>query len=221
MLTARQHLEVIIKEVDKVAIIIDGHTTHSATKSINMKIDWSRFQSFFTEIARVRTINYYMTVTKLEVGNNEYDIDIDTIKLTGEDKPWWYNVINWMSYNNYKVTLKRGRDISYGDTSSIGIKSSIDVSIALDCMNLHDIDHVIFLTGNTEHADIIKALQAKGIIVTVIGNSNRRIRQELEDRALGDDKQQYPFTVSKRLIKASNYFIDFLDLIPFIGPKDK
>lgn len=221
-MNARDKLELIIKEFDRVAILIDGHTTHSATRSIDMKIDWNKFQSFFTEIARVRNINYYLTVTNVEVDSNEFDLDIDTLKLSTDDKPWWYSVVNWMSYNNFKVTLKRGREFEFSDTKSIGIKTSIDVSIALDSMNLINIDHVIFMTGNTEHTEIVKALQSRGITVTIIGNSHKRVSIAIENKQLisGDDKP-YPFTVSKRLIKASNYFIDLLDLAQFIGIDDK
>ena len=82
-MNARDKLELIIKEFDRVAILIDGHTTHSATRSIDMKIDWNKFQSFFTEIARVRNINYYLTVTNVEVDSNEFDLDIEIIKHKG------------------------------------------------------------------------------------------------------------------------------------------
>lgn len=222
-MNVRDRLEVIIKEFDRVAILIDSHTTHSATRSIEMKIDWHKFQTFFTEIGRIRCINYYLTVTNVEVDNNEFDLDIDTLKLSSEDKqPWWYTVVNWMSYNNFNVTLKRGREFEFSDTNTTGIKTSIDMSIALDSMNLINVDHVIFVTGNTEHTEIVKALQSKGIIVTIIGNSHKRIQTAIEHKQLniGEDRP-YPFTVSKRLIKASNYFIDLLDLAQFIGIDDK
>jgi len=217
MSVIRNKLESIIKEFDRVAILIDGHTTHNATRSIDMKVDWNKFQTFFTEIGRVRNINYYLTVTNVEVDSNEFDLDIDTVKLVGEDKPWWYSVINWMSYNNFNVVLKRGREFTFSDTGHIGIKTGIDMTIALDSMKLVNVDHVIFVTGNTEHTEIVKALQSKGIIVTVIGNSHKRIQTAIESGKLElNDDRPYPFTVSKRLIKASNYFIDFLDLAQHI-----
>lgn len=221
-MNARDKLEVIIKEFDRVAILIDGHTTHSATRSIDMKIDWNKFQTFFMEICRIRSINYYLTVTNVDVDSNEFDLDIDTIKLVGEDRPWWYSVINWMSYNNFNITLKRGREFEFTDTKTAGIKTSIDTAIALDSMKLIDVDHVIFVTGNTEHTEIVKALQSKGIVVTIIGNSHKRIQTAIENKqlVLGDERA-YPFTVSKRLIKASNYFVDLLDLASYIGIDDK
>lgn len=207
MTPARKKLEMIIKEMDRVAILIDGYTTHNATKSIKLKINWQEFQNYFMELGRLRYIGYYLTIPSNE-GNFENEIDVDSLKFDEHERPWWFSIVNWMSYNNFNVTIKRGREFQFTETNGKGIKTSLDITIAIEAMKL-DVDHVIFLTCNTEHHEIVNALQSRGIVVTVMGNSHK----QLEARKLIDEREiHYPFTASKKLIKSANHFIDFVEI---------
>lgn len=208
-------LELIIKEVDRIAIFIDGHATQGASKSIDLKIDWKAFQSMFMELARVKRIGYYLAVPE-NIDENGVE-DKSDLHTTG--KPWWRSVVDWMGYNNYRVVLRQGREFSYSDKSGIGIKTSIDMVLAVDAMAVADsVDHVILFTGTADYTHLVTALQSKNVVVTVVSNSFNRMK-ELNKISVGKDVN-FPFIASKALIQAANNFVDMDDFREVIGVKE-
>lgn len=200
-------LELSIKEVDRVGIFIDGHATQGATKSIDLKIDWRAFQMMFMELARVKHMGYYLAVPE---HIDETGVEDRTTPADGPGKPWWKGVVDWMGYNNYKVFLRQGREFRYSEKNGIGIKTSIDMVLAIEAMAIANVvDHVVLFTGNAEFTHLVTALQSKNVVVTVVSNSYNRLK---ELNKITEAAESYPFIASKTLIQAANNFIDLDDL---------
>lgn len=198
-------LERIVKEMDRLAVLIDGHGTQGAAAAVDMRINWDKFQKLFMELGRVKRIGYYLTVVE---PINEYDYTT----LDSSTKPWWRGVIDWMGYNNFKVTVKQGREVTFTDSGTIGVKTSIDLSLAVDAMVLaDDVEHIILFSGNADFVPLVQALQSKNVSVTVVSNSYNGVLKA--DRKEGVS----PFIASKNLIRTANNFIELGALYPLIG----
>ena len=201
MSDAKLKLGAIVKTDDRIAVFIDGHATQGASKSIDLKIDWLKFQILFMELGRVRRLGFYLTVPE------EIDANDNVDQSSG--KPWWKSVVDWMSYNNYKVVLRKGSEFNFVDTKKIGIKSSVDLALAVDAMAVAEaVDHIILFTGNSDFIHLVQGLQAKNIVVTIVSNSFNKMK---ELNKVDSNSEAYPFIASKALIKCANNFIDLAD----------
>jgi hypothetical protein len=90
----------LIKEVDRIAIFIDGHATQNAARTLNMRIDWALVRSFFLDLARVRKMGFYLAVKEPLTQSQSID-DVPA-------NVWWRSIVDWMTYNGYHTTVVRG-----------------------------------------------------------------------------------------------------------------
>jgi len=191
--TAKSALEPYFKETDKVAILIDGYATGLSAQAINLKIDWKRLGSLFRYLSRVSFMNFYLSAAP---GKED------------ETKP----LIDWLSHNGYKVTVKPGT--VYTETGIPGIdakkayKTGYDVDLASDALLLAErVDKVILFSSNIDFCPLVEALQVRGVPTTLITNSvgyTKQMREEGKIKTTG--------TIGVQLIRAANEFFELDEL---------
>lgn len=185
----------LIKEIDRIAIFIDGHSTQNAARTLSWRIDWALFRSFFLDLARVRKIGFYLAVKEPISSDDEKTPSI-----------WWRSIVDWMSYNGFYTKIVRAFDCKMMDDGKAAIKSTIDLNVCIDAMALvGEVDHIIIFSGNSDFIPLIEALQSKGIVVTVVSNSPQYIESLHLER---EQNGGHPYQASKGLIKTADMFVE-------------
>jgi len=167
---------------ERIAIFIDGANLYSTMKLLDFDIDYSALLAFFNSKSRVIKANYYTALLE--------DAEFSPIRP----------LIDWLDYNGYHVISKAARQQTDRDGRA-RIKGNMDIEIAVDMLTLAPhIDHMVLFSGDADFAPALKAVQDKGVRVTVI--STMKARQGV----LGD-----------ALRRQANDFLDIADMDKSIG----
>lgn len=167
---------------ERIAIFIDGANLYSTMKLLDFDIDYSALLEFFNDKGRVIKANYYTALLE--------DAEFSPIRP----------LIDWLDYNGYHVISKNARHQIDRDGRK-HIKGNMDIEITVDMLTLAaHIDHMVLFSGDADFAPALKAVQDKGVRVTVI--STMKARQPV----LGD-----------ALRRQANNFLDIADMDRLIG----
>lgn len=167
---------------ERIAIFIDGANLYSTMKLLDFDIDYSALLTFFNDKGRIIKANYYTALLE--------DADFSPIRP----------LIDWLDYNGYHVISKNARQQIDRDGRK-HIKGNMDIEITVDMLTLAPhIDHMVLFSGDADFAPALKAVQDKGVRVTVI--STMKTRQPV----LGD-----------ALRRQANSFLDIADMDKLIG----
>lgn len=167
---------------ERIALFIDGANLYSAAKTLNVELDYRRLLSEFRKKGRLLRAYYYTAL----IENEEYS----------PIRP----LVDWLQYNGYNVVTKPAKEF----TDSAGrrrVKGDMDVEIAVDMLTLADkLDHVVLFSGDGDLTVLVKALQDRGLRVSVVSSV----------------KTQPPM-ISDDLRRSADNFIDLNDLVKIIG----
>jgi uncharacterized LabA/DUF88 family protein len=131
---------------ERVALLIDGASLFSASKSLGFDIDFKKLLSFFREQARLVRAMYYTTVPE----EDQYS----------SLRP----LLDWLDYNGYTMVTNRAKEFS-----SRRSNSGIEVEMAVDALTLSsNLDHIVIFSGDGAFCPLVAALQQKGKRVSVI-----------------------------------------------------
>jgi uncharacterized LabA/DUF88 family protein len=135
---------------EKLALMIDGPNFHSATRALDMDIDYKALHDEF--MRRGRLVRAFYFTTLIEEG--------DYAPL----RP----LIDWLSYNGYMTQTKQARDF----TDSMGrrrVKGDMDVEMTIAALEVAPvIDHLVLFSGNGDLKAMVEAVQKKGVRVSVV-----------------------------------------------------
>ncbi|MEM7073129.1 MAG: NYN domain-containing protein [Pseudomonadota bacterium] len=138
---------------ERVAVFIDGANLYSATKSLDFDIDYRKLLEVFRGSGRLIRINYYTAIMD--------DHDYSPIRP----------LIDWLDYNGYSMVTKHAKEF----TNAQGrrkIKGNMDIELAVDLMEIMDrIDHAFIFSGDGDFSSLLKAVQRKGVRVTIISTT--------------------------------------------------
>ncbi len=167
---------------ERIALFIDGANLYSAAKTLNVELDYRRLLSEFRKKGRLLRAYYYTAL----IENEEYS----------PIRP----LVDWLQYNGYNVVTKPAKEF----TDAAGrrrVKGDMDVEIAVDMLTLADkLDHAILFSGDGDLTVLVKALQNRGLRVSVVSSV----------------KTQPPM-ISDDLRRSADNFIDLSDLVKIIG----
>lgn len=201
----------LIKEVDRIAIFIDGHATQNAARTLNMRIDWALVRSFFLDLARVRKMGFYLAVKEPLTQSQSID-DVPA-------NVWWRSIVDWMTYNGYHTTVVRAFDCTMAEDGKSAIKTTIDLNLCIDAMSMLDeVDHIVLFSGNADFIPLITALQVKGKVVTVVSNSPYYLESLKIER---DKNGVHPYQASKGLIRAADNLVELDSMRNEISSREK
>lgn len=167
--------------MSSVAVLVDGSNMCATIKALGFSVDWRKV---FDTINNDITIHRAMYFTAMKPSGE-----------TSTIRP----LIDFLEHNGWAVVQKpicRYAD-EFGRTK---IKGNMDVEIAVAAMQLQEkVTDVMLFTGDGDFEALVKALQHKGIRVTIV--STRKVR---------------PNVVSELLLRACDVFIDLYDMRPAI-----
>jgi len=141
---------------DRIAVFIDGANLHSTAKALGFDIDYKRLLEEFQDRGTVVRAFYYIAIHE----SQEYS----------SIRP----LIDWLDYNGYTVVTKPVEEF-FDAGGRRRIKSSMDVELAVDAMDLAGrVDQVVLFSGDGDFRPLVEALQRRGVRVTVISTISSR-----------------------------------------------
>jgi len=167
---------------ERIALFIDGANLYSTVKTLDFDIDYKKFLDLFKEKGRLVCARYYTAVL-------EHD-DFSSIQP----------LIDWLDYNGYTVVTKPAKEYTDRDGRR-RTKGNVDVEMAIDILELSDhVDHILLVSGDGDFRALLRAVQRKGVRVTVISTSRSK-----------------PPMLSDELKRQADAIIELTDLERIIG----
>ena len=143
---ARNH----VRQVEKIALFIDGANLYATAKSLGFDVDYKRLLREFQSRGNLLRAFYYTAV----IEDQEYS----------SIRP----LIDWLDYNGYSVVTKATKEF-VDQTGRRKVKGNMDIELAVDAMELAPhIDHMVLFSGDGDFRSLVEAVQRRGVRVTVI-----------------------------------------------------
>lgn len=140
----------------KTAVFIDGANFHLMSRSLDITVDYRKLLTYFKKEYNLLRAFYYTIISD--------DGEFSPIKPLAD----------WLEYNGYTMITKTvvgNKDHSFGNSP----KNSMDVNLTLDVIEMCNfVDHIILLSGDSDLVPLIKAVQRRGLQVSVIGTIHNR-----------------------------------------------
>jgi uncharacterized LabA/DUF88 family protein len=153
-----------LKQLDKIAIFVDGANLYTTVKSLGFEIDYKRLLNEFRSRGSLLRAFYY------------------TIVFEDNEHPSLQPLIDWLDYNGYTVVTKAAKEF-VDQTGRRKVKGNMDIELAVDAMEIAPhIDQMVLFSGDGDFRPLVQALQRAGIRVIVI-SSTPTAAQELRRQA--------------------------------------
>ncbi len=137
---------------ERLLILIDGSNLYSTTKHLDFDIDYKKLLDFFGNKGRLIRANYYTALL-------EHD-DFSAIRP----------LMDWLDYNGYHVITKRAREYTDRDGRR-RVKGNMDTEIVVDMLEMAPhFDHIILISGDSDFRAAVRAVQQKGVRVSVLSS---------------------------------------------------
>ena len=166
----------------RTAIFIDGANLYATTKALGFDIDYKRLLKEFQVRDNLIRAFYYTAM----IEDQEYS----------SIRP----LIDWLDYNGYHVVTKPVKEFS--DASGRRkVRGNMDIELAIDALELAPhIDHMYLFSGDGDFRTLVRAIQRKGVRVSVVSTI-----------------QTQPAMIADDLRRQADEFIDLTQLIGRIG----
>ena len=167
---------------ERLALFIDGANLYSAAKALQADIDFKKLIDEFRKKGVLVRAYYYTAVVE------------------GDDYSPIKPLVDWLDYNGFTMVTKAAKRFTDHEGRS-RTKGNMEVEIAVDMMELSNrIDHAVLFSGDGDFASLVKAVQRKGVRVSVVSTLKSQPPQAADD-----------------LRRAADTFIDLADLLPIFG----
>jgi uncharacterized LabA/DUF88 family protein len=164
---------------DRIALFIDGANFHATCKALGFDVDYKRLLTEFQSRGVLLRAYYFRTI----VEDREYS----------SVRPF----IDWLGFNGYTVVTKEPFDVS----GRRKIKGSMNVELAVHAIEIADrIDRMFLFSGNGDFSPLLKGLQRRGVLVTVVSSMVSQ-----------------PAMVADELRRQADAFVDLAELKPRVG----
>ena len=168
---------------ERLGLFIDGANFYSALRALDVEVDYSKLLSEFRKRGRLVRANYYTALVE--------DQDFSPLK----------KMVDWLDYNGFTIITKSAKE--YTDTVSgrKRVKGDMDVNITVDALQAAEwLDHIILFSGDGDFSPLIKAIQRKGVRVSVVSTTLSN-----------------PPVASDELRRVADSFIELNDLAPLLA----
>ncbi len=168
-------------ESSKIAIFIDGANLYATARALGFDIDYKRLLREFQGRGTLVRAFYYTAIIE--------DQEYTSIR----------SLIDWLDYNGYTVVTKPTKE--FIDASGRRrIKGNMDIELAVDAMQLADVDQIVLFSGDGDFRPLVEAVQRHGVSVTVISTISSQ-----------------PPMIADELRRQADVFTDLLELQSRIG----
>jgi uncharacterized LabA/DUF88 family protein len=136
---------------ERLGLFIDGANFYAALRALNIEVDYSRLLDEFRRRGRLVRANYYTALVE--------DQEFSPLK----------KMIDWLDYNGFTIITKSAKEYTDHASGRKRIKGDMDVNITVDALRAADwLDHIILFSGDGDFCPLIKAIQDKGVRVSVV-----------------------------------------------------
>lgn len=135
---------------DTLGLVIDGPNIHSASKEVDLMIDWKAFHAEFARRGQLLRATY---ITPVFHGEDDH------VQI----RP----MIDWLEYNGFNLVTRHAKeeDGEHGRRIKGG---NIQVDFTLEALSLAQrCSHIVLFTGDGSYAPLISELQRMGCRVSV------------------------------------------------------
>jgi uncharacterized LabA/DUF88 family protein len=137
----------------KLALFIDGANLHSTAKALGFDIDYKRLLSEFQRRGSLVRAFYYTAV------------------ITEQEFSSIRPLVDWLDYNGFTVVTKPAKEFEDGEGRR-KFKRNMSVELAIDAMELAPhVDRIVLFSGEGDFSSLVKALQRRGVHVTVVSTN--------------------------------------------------
>ncbi|MGY4158236.1 uncharacterized LabA/DUF88 family protein [Bradyrhizobium sp. USDA 4461] len=135
---------------EKLALFVDGPNLHATSKALGFEIDYKRLLEEYRRRGPLLRAFYYTAIAE--------DQEYSSIRP----------LIDWLDYNGYTVVTKATKE--FLDASGRRkVKGNMNIELAVDAMELAEhIDQMVLFSGDGDFRSLVKAVQRRGVSVTVI-----------------------------------------------------
>jgi uncharacterized LabA/DUF88 family protein len=149
---------------NKIALFIDGANLYATSKSLGFDIDFKRLlQEYESRGTLLRALYYTATIE---------DQEYSAIRP----------LIDWLDYNGYTVVSKPAKEFDDGEGRR-KVKRSMSIELVVDALELSNyVDHIVLFSGDGHFRSLVKAVQRRGVHVTVVSTPSM-IDDELRRQA--------------------------------------
>jgi uncharacterized LabA/DUF88 family protein len=135
---------------DRIALFIDGANLYSASKGLNIDLDFKKLLDEFQKRGVLVRAYYYTAIVE--------DQDYSPIRP----------LVDWLDYNGFTVVTKPAKE--YTDINGRKRhRGDMDVDLAVDMLEMSaHCDHVVLFSGDSDFRRLVEAVQQRGVRVTVV-----------------------------------------------------
>jgi uncharacterized LabA/DUF88 family protein len=137
---------------DRIALFIDGANLYSASKGLNIDLDFKKLLDEFQKRGVLVRAYYYTAIVE--------DQDYSPIRP----------LVDWLNYNGFTVVTKAAKE--YTDINGRKRhRGDMDVDLAVDMMEMTaHCDHMVLFSGDSDFRRLVEAVQRRGVRVTVVSS---------------------------------------------------
>jgi uncharacterized LabA/DUF88 family protein len=139
-----------VSSANRTALFIDGVNLYSTAKALGFDIDYKRLlRELQSHGTLVRA--FYCTAV------------IEDQEFSGV-RP----LLDWLAYNGFTVVTKPTKEFVDANGHR-KVKGNMDIELAVDAMEFANrVDHIVLFSGDGEFRSLVKAVQRRGVRVTVV-----------------------------------------------------
>jgi uncharacterized LabA/DUF88 family protein len=139
-----------VSSANRTALFIDGVNLYSTAKALGFDIDYKRLLKEFQSHGTLVRAFYYTAV-------------IEDQEFSGV-RP----LLDWLAYNGFTVVTKPTKEFIDANGHR-KVKGNMDIELAVDAMEFANrVDHIVLFSGDGEFRSLVKAVQRRGVRVTVV-----------------------------------------------------
>ena len=136
--------------LDRVAVFIDGENIHYSAKHMGIRMDYLKLCRRLAGERRLVRSYFYTAISNQSEGKIDF--------------------INFLKLNGFTVVTKEVRNFNELDTSTRSVRSSLDMEMAIDVLDMSaHLDSIVLCTGDGDFQPLVAALARRGKHVEVCG----------------------------------------------------
>ena len=136
---------------ERIGLFIDGPNFYTSVRALNVEIDYAKLLEWFRKRGRLVCAKYY------------------TALMDDQEYSPLRKMVDWLDYNGFTIISKTAKEYTDPLTGRKRTKGDMDVDITVDALQAAGwLDHIILCSGDGDFCPLLRAIQRKGVRVSVV-----------------------------------------------------
>ena len=146
---------------ERTVLVIDGPNFFSAAKGVGIDVDYRKLREHFSDHSDFARAYYYTAMP------DERDGEFNALRP----------LVDFLGFNGYTMTTKPTKEYTDHQTGQKRTKGNMTVEIAVDMLNMANWEgnlrpkHIVLFSGDGDFTPLVKAVQDRGIRVSVVSTA--------------------------------------------------